>query len=78
VSNPNVVGASPGQWYDVPTYTRVAEACDDKTDGHWRCLTHDSAFNNQLSKGVHIQGTSAHVMAWMCNEHGLETPGEQK
>jgi hypothetical protein len=41
--------------------------------GHWWCVTHSEGFAHQLAKDHHI-ATGQHVLAWMCAEHGPETP----
>lgn len=57
----------------------VVESCG-KPDGRWRCCTHGETFRNQLEKDHHIgtaeeaEGAVDHVLAWVCYDHGLETP----
>lgn len=57
----------------------VGKKCDKDT-GHWHCITHDQAFRNQLEKDLHIgspnvgDGTQTHMLAWVCADHGVETP----
>ena len=47
--------------------------CEDRRNGNWFCVTHNLTFGNQIEKDNHIQG-GTHLLAWKCNEHGLEQP----
>lgn len=51
----------------------VRPACADKKNGRWFCVTHQKHFHNQLEKDMHI-GDGKHMLAWICFEHGAETP----
>ena len=74
MSNENVFAAREGDWYSIPTMTRVEKACSDKHGGLWRCVTHDETFAAQLNKDLHISGDDEHVLVWICLQHGPETP----
>lgn len=52
----------------------VRPPCENKTNGHWFCITHKKPFGNQLQKDTHIDDDKTHVLAWLCNEHGPEQP----
>ena len=52
--------------------------CQDKTNGHWYCVTHHEAFENNLMKDFHIEKKGEHRLAWICHEHGAEAPEEVK
>lgn len=59
-----------GDW----VYAR--QACEDKHNGCWYCVTHRRLFNNNLQKDGHIGHDNGltHTMAWVCHEHGVEVP----
>jgi hypothetical protein len=50
----------------------VARSCGPAA-GHWVCATHALAFPREADKDTHLR-TGTHAMAWMCQQHGLETP----
>jgi hypothetical protein len=52
--------------------TTVREACEASA-GAWYCTTHGSAFANNWEKDDHCR-TGHHTLAWLCYEHGPETP----
>ncbi len=52
----------------------VKPPCEQKNNGSWYCVTHDYHATNRWDKDSHISTTGKHVMAWFCNEHGLEVP----
>ena len=51
----------------------ILPSCDSKTGGQWYCVTHGVTLDN-WSKEEHYAEPGKHVMAWLCNEHGLEQP----
>lgn len=51
----------------------IAPSCGGKP-GRWYCLTHDEVFPNNLTTDGHIESAGHHVMAWLCPDHGVETP----
>lgn len=56
----------------VPFVLDVVESCGSN-NGLWYCVTHDVSFPNQLAKDSHIE-RGDHKLAWLCYEHGPETP----
>lgn len=74
MSDDNIHAAKAGDWYLIPTMTRISEPCENKTGGFWRCVTHEKTFETQLNKDFHIHDDSDHTLVWMCIEHGPEAP----
>lgn len=63
--------AHPADMVKMRRYT-VAEKCEQNA-GQWICITHKQVFRNQFMKDSHIF-TGRHLLAWICFEHGVETP----
>lgn len=76
----SVTPATPGDQFTTTighereehTFT-VCESCGSN-DGQWYCVTHDALFAHNLAKDSHIDDGGQHVLAWVCYEHGPETP----
>lgn len=51
-----------------------ADIGGDVHGGHWRCLTHNQDFPNNLQRESHSGERGSHVLAWVCHEHGPEVP----
>lgn len=61
--------------YLGPQGGKAKPACADKGGGRWVCVTHGTLFDNQFQKDTHIHDERrAHVLAWLCSEHGPEVP----
>lgn len=58
---------------DGLTRREVKAPCEDKHGGHWYCVTHQEAFDNQFMKDTHIS-KGRHTLVWMCHAHGAEQP----
>lgn len=69
-----VEGAQEGERVMVLTVYFVRKPCENKTNGHWYCLTHNESFTNNFAKDDHIR-TGKHRLVWICHEHGPEQPG---
>jgi len=51
----------------------ILESCDNATNGHFYCLTHQLGFQNALGADQHTD-KGRHKLVWVCHEHGPETP----
>lgn len=58
---------------NTPVEYTVLGPCEDKTGGHWYCVTHREAFANPMQKDSHIH-YGRHKLAWVCHTHGPERP----
>lgn len=52
----------------------VKASCDDMASGHWYCATHlyHEAKDGDFNK--HFITNSNHLIAWICDKHGVEVP----
>jgi hypothetical protein len=64
-----------GEVVIVPTQCVIRRPCENKTNGHWCCVTHQLLFENNFGKDTHINDGKRHRLVWICHEHGPEQPG---
>ena len=62
-----------GASYSFDGHHHTAVQSCGESRGQWHCTTHGLTFRNNFEKDSHI-GRGAHVLAWVCIEHGLEVP----
>ena len=54
-------------------HTILPDCGEKQWAGNWYCITHQTFFENQFAKDVHIdKGT--HKLVWHCSGHGFEQP----
>lgn len=84
-ATPEVVPAPVGLKYTakrfIPASRQAEQTVGAKCEtnrGFWYCVTCDESFQNQFEKDSHVSPYSSkrktHTLAWVCYEHGPETP----
>lgn len=53
---------------------RVSLPCQGSFSGKWYCVTHSLRFADNCEKDQHCKIPGTHELAWLCNQHGVETP----
>lgn len=59
-----------------PKITKTIEARCSGESGMWMCLSHNLVLQGKEDHEKHVR-TGRHKMAFICTEHGYETPSKE-